>query len=182
MTGMPQRKDVYYVLAIILTVVFFGVFVIPQIARILLIFGVATWLLILIVCVVIPIFAVATLWMIVLEIQQHFKDLELSDTEVEESQLVEKVFTKEDEKFIEEKMREQLEKFKFQDDDIFELHSDLILTYVNNRLKTDKTIPLVDISKMVEIPLDVVKDILLVLIADGLVDGMIKKDVLECSD
>jgi len=138
--------------------------------------------------------------MIIYEIQHHYKSLDLSDKEVEESQLVKKFLTEDDEKFIEEKMREQLDKFQFEDEEVYEVHRDLILTYLKNLMKIekaipigniskmveipvkiDKTIPIGNISKMVEIPEEVVKDILLVLIADGLIDGMIEKNVLVCS-
>ncbi|NVM54433.1 MAG: hypothetical protein HWN66_12080 [Candidatus Helarchaeota archaeon] len=179
---MLQKKDIYYVLAIIFTVVFFGAFIIPQVTRLLLFYGMTTWLIIIIVCIIIPIFAIFLLWLIIHEIQQHFLTLDLSDEEVQKSRLVKKVFSEEDEKFIEEKMREQLDKFKFEDEDIYEIHSDLILTYVNNRLKTEKTINLKNITNSLEIPIGIVRDILLVQIADGLIEGVIENNILNCSD
>ncbi len=141
-----------------------------------------TWLIILATCILIPLVAISLLWMIIHEIQQHYKSLELSDKDVEESQLAKKVFTKDDEQFIEKKMREQLDKFQYEDEEAYEVYVDLILTYINNKLKTKKSIALPEISKMVEIPEEVVKDILLLLIADGLIEGIIKDNILDCSD
>ena len=156
--------------------------VIPQVTRLLITTHAAPWVIVIVTCVLLPVLAISLLYMIIYEIQHHYMSLDLSDKEVEESQLVKKVLTEDDEKFIEEKMREQLDKFQFEDEDLYEVHVDLILTYVKNRVKIDKSIPLRNISKMVEIPEEVVKDILLVLIADGLVDGMIEKNVLVGSD
>lgn len=176
---MPQRKDIYYLAAILGVVVFFGAAIIPQVTRLLLFYGLDLWIVILIVCVFIPLFAVALLWLIVYEIQQYFNTAELSDQEVAASQLVDRVYTPEDDQFIEAKMREQLEKFQFQDEDAYEIYSDLIFTYIRNRIKTDSEIPLEDISNMVNIPKEVVKDILLVQIAEGLIDGSIENDLLK---
>ena len=186
MTGesLATKKDIYYTIAIIAVVGIFGVWIIPQTTQFLILYAFAPWFIILIVCVALPLIALALLWLIIQEIQSHYKELELSegDEEIEESPLMDEAFSEEDEKFIEEKMREQLEAHKFEDEDVLELSRDLILTYVTTRLKKNKVIPLIDISNELDIPLEVVTDILLLLIADNLVDGMVEKDGLVSSD
>ena len=181
---LASKKDIYYTIAIIAVVGLFGIWVIPQFTNFLIVHAVAPWLIILIVCVGLPLIALSLLWLIIQEIQNYYKDVELAegDEEIEESPLMDEAFSEADEKFIEEKVREQLEAHKFEDEDVLELSRDLILTYVTSRLKQNKVIPLIDISKELEIPLEVVKDILLLLIADDLVDGMVERDGLVSSD
>ena len=76
-------------------------------------------------------------------------------------------------------MKEQLDQHQFEDEELFEMHRDLILTYIINRAKTTKEIPLTDIAKELELPLGAVKDLTLLLIADELIDGLIISDVLN---
>ena len=115
---LPSKQDIYYILSIIFIVSFFGIWIIPQITRLLINHTVSTWLIILIDCIILPIIALSLLWLIIQEIQEHYKNLDFSDSdkEIEESFLINETFSEEDEKFIEEKMREKLEKDQFEDD------------------------------------------------------------------
>jgi len=115
--------------------------------------------------------------MVIHEIQEHFNKFELSDKEVEKIQL--KAFSEEEEQFIEAKMREQLDTFQFKDEEILDVYTDLILTYLNNQIKKESSIPIEKISNMVEIPIEIVKDILLLLIADELINGIIEDNIFK---
>ncbi|MHA1267637.1 MAG: hypothetical protein ACTSRS_20540 [Candidatus Helarchaeota archaeon] len=174
---MVQKKDIYYLIAVIGTTIFFGVFIIPQLTHILFLYHTEIWLIILIVCILIPLFAITILWMVIHEIQEHFNKFELSDKEVEKIQL--KAFSEEEEQFIEAKMREQLDTFQFKDEEILDVYTDLILTYLNNQIKKESSIPIEKISNMVEIPIEIVKDILLLLIADELINGIIEDNIFK---
>lgn len=130
---------------------------------------------------VIPLFAIILLWLIIQEIQQHFKQLPPIESTKEEPFLMKDVFTEADEKFIEEKMRTQLETHEFEDEDNFERNYDLILSYMRHSLKASKLISLQEIVRELDLPLDVIKDVILLLIADGLLYGKIKGDSFEGS-
>jgi hypothetical protein len=91
------------------------------------------------------------------------------------------VFTEADEKFIEEKMKTQLETHEFEDEDNFERNYDLILSYMRHSLNASKVISLQEMVRELDLPLDVIKDIILLLIADGLLYGKIKDDSFEGS-
>ena len=180
---LVTRRDIYYLVAIIVIVIVFGSWVIPQFAQILILHATPLWVQILIVCIVLPLVAITLLWLIIQEIQSHYKkDDTLKKDEVKENILVDEAFTDEDYKFIEEKLKEKLEKYQYDDEEVFELSKNLIHSYLINQIKTKKVIPLIDISQDLEIPLEVVKDIVLLLIADDLIDGMIETDALIISE
>ncbi len=181
---MVSKQDIYYLIAIGFILGFFGIWIIPQTANYLILHAVSELIIILVVCVFLPLVAVALLWLIIQEIQEHFKELDLSDDDapLEEGILAREAFSEEDLEFIEAQVRSQLEERQFEDEDVFELSKDLVLSYVNNRIKTDTIIPLIDISEDLEIPIDVVKDLLLLLIADNLVDATLEKDAVVRSE
>jgi len=136
------------------------------------------WLIIIIIAVIIPLVAILLLWLVIQEIQQHFKNIPPgpSNAPKEESILMKEVFTPEEEKFIEEKMRTQLETHEFKDEDNFERNYDLILSYLRHSLKVTKTIWLKDIARELTLPLDSIRDIILLLVADGLIYGELTED------
>jgi uncharacterized membrane protein len=173
-----KKTDLYYIIATICIICFFGAWVIPQVLNYLLLNGIPDWLIIIIVAVIIPLFAILLLWLIIQEIQQHFKNPPISEPEKEESIPMKEVFTPEDIKFIEEKMQKQLETHEFKDEDNFERNYDLILSYMRHSLspKGTKTIVLTDIARELDLPLDSIKDILLLLVADGLIYGELTED------
>jgi predicted PurR-regulated permease PerM len=181
---LVSKQDIYYVIAIGFILGFFGIWIIPQTAHYLILHAVSELIIILVVCIILPLVAVALLWLIIQEIQDHFKELDLSDedTPIEEGILARETFSEKDLEFIEEQVRTQLEEHQFEDEDVFELSKDLVLSYVNNRIKTNTIIPLIDISKDLELPIEVIKDLLLLLIADNLVDAMLEKDALVRSE
>jgi predicted PurR-regulated permease PerM len=173
---LVKKTDLYYILATIGIVCLFGAWVIPQVLSYLLYRGLPDWLIIIIVALVIPLFAVLLLWLIIQEIQQHFRNLPPPKPEKEESILTKEAFTPEEEKFIEEKMRTQLEAHTFKDEDNFERNYDLVLSYMRHSLKVTKTILLADIARELDLPLDSIKDLLLLLAADGLIHGELTED------
>ncbi len=161
----------------------FGAWIIPKTTQFLILHALDDWIIILIVCLVLPLIALTILWLVIQEIQAHFNISDkIIDKDINEDHLMKAAFTEEDEKFIEIKMKEQLDQHEFEDEDVFELSKDLILTYVNSRLRKSKAIPLNNISKELEIPHEVVKDIVLLLIADNQIDGMLEKDVIISSE
>ncbi len=177
-----EKKDLYYTLAVILVIVFFGVWVIPQFTNMLNLHATPLWALILVDCVVLPLAALSLLYLIIITIQSHYKTETSSEDKEEEIPLTDEAFTEEDVKFIEKTVRQQLEENKYEDEEVFELSKDLVLNYLKTRMKTDKVIPLNDISQRLEIPVEVVKNMILLLVADNLIYGMIQGDALISSD
>ena len=173
---MLKKTDLYYIIATIAVICLFGVWVIPQVLSYLLYKGLPDWLIIIIIAVIIPLFAILLLWLLIQEIQQHFKNPPPSEPVKEESILTKDVFTPEEEKFIEEKMRTQLETHAFKDEDNFERNYDVILSYMRHSLKVTKTILLADIARELDLPLDSIRDILLLIVADGLIYGELTED------
>ncbi|MDD1778565.1 MAG: hypothetical protein LUQ65_10390 [Candidatus Helarchaeota archaeon] len=171
-----KKTDLYYIIATICIVCFFGAWVIPQMLNYLLYNGTPEWLIVIIIAVIIPLFALLLLWLIIQEIQQHFKNLPPSEPEKEETILMKEAFTPDEEKFIEEKMRTQLETHEFKDEDNFERNYDLVLSYIRNSLKATKTIILKDIAHELDLPFESIKDIILLLVADGLIHGELTED------
>ena len=176
MNFLLKKTDIYYIIATICIVCFFGVWVIPQVLNYLLINVTPEWLIILIIAVIIPLFAILVLWLIIQEIQQHFKNPPPSEPAKEETILMKEAFTPDEEKFIEEKMRTQLATHEFKDEDNFERNYDLVLSYMRHSLKETKTILLQDIAHELELSMDNIKDILLLLVADGLIHGELTDD------
>ena len=179
---MVKKIDVYYLIATISVLCFFGIWVIPTVLNFLLYRAIPDWLIIIIVAGVIPLFAILLLWLIIQEIQQHFKKLPSSEPEREEPFLMKEFFTEADEKFIEDKMKTQLESHEFEDEDNFERNYDLILSYIRNSLKASKTILLTDIVRELDLPFEVIKDIILLLNADGLIFGELKNESFISSE
>ncbi|HUX98569.1 MAG TPA: hypothetical protein VMV49_03390 [Candidatus Deferrimicrobium sp.] len=175
---MLRKIDWYYFIAIISVVTFFGAFMIPQITKLLFYYSLPFWGIIIITCILLPLFALFLLWLIIVEIQNHFRTEDFSKPGQIQPELIEDVFTEDDNKFIEAKMREQLDKSQFEDEELFEMHQDMVFSYVTNRAKSVKKILLADITKELELPTGVVKDIILILIADDLIDGLIENEIL----
>jgi len=128
---------------------------------------------------VIPLFAILLIWLVIQEIQAYFKKLPPPKPSKEEPFLMKEVFTEADERFIEEKMRTQLETHTFEDEEYFDRNYDLILSYIRHSLKVSKTIPLQDIVQELDLPFEVIKDIILLLIADGFIYGEITDDTFK---
>jgi signal transduction histidine kinase len=178
---LVKKTDLYYIIATICIICFFGIWVIPTVLKFLVLRAIPDWLIIIIVAGVIPLVAIILLWLIIQEIQQHFKQLSPIESKKEEPFLMKDVFTEADEKFIEEKMKTQLETHEFEDEDNFERNYDLILSYMRHSLNASKVISLQEMVRELDLPLDVIKDIILLLIADGLLYGKIKDDSFEGS-
>jgi hypothetical protein len=178
---LVKKTDLYYIIATICIICFFGIWVISTVLEFLIVHAIPDWLVIIIVAGIIPLIATILLWLIIQEIQQHFKPVSPVESKKEEPFLIKEVFSEADEKFIEEKMKSQLETHKFEDEDAFERNYDLILSYMRHSLKESKKIPLEEIVRELDLPLDIVKDVVLLLIADGLLFGEIKGDSFEGS-
>ncbi|MHA1275612.1 MAG: hypothetical protein ACTSQI_03790 [Candidatus Helarchaeota archaeon] len=181
---MVSKLDLYYILAICIIIGLFAIWIIPQTANFLIIHAVPAWLIIIVICIILPLVAVSLLWFIIQEIQDHFKNFNLSDEDpiIQESSLLQDVFSEEDLQFIEAQMSAQLETHQFEDERILNLSKDLILSYLKNRIKTNAIVPLADISKDLELPIQVIKNLILLLIAENSIDGMLEKDAFVRSD